>query len=506
MILTIIQTFHERFADWNLALFEHLQISLLSLLLAVFIAVPLGIILVKLPKLKEWFLQLTGVFQTIPSLALLGLFIPMLGIGKIPAVTALVIYALFPVLQSTITGLDSVDKNLQEAAEAFGMNRLERLRKFELPLAMPVIVSGVRTAAVLIVGTATLGALIGAGGMGSFILLGIDRNNTALILIGAISSAFLAILMNIVIKYLENKSLKKILISLIALITATVLSFIPSIAPMMNTKHLVVAGKLGPEPEILINMYKELIEANSDIKVKLEPNFGKTSFLYEALKNKQIDIYPEFSGTITSSLLKNQVKVSNAPLEVYEAAREGILNQDELVYLKPMEYQNTYALAVKKDYANKYDLKTISDLSKVEDSAVAGFTLEFNDRDDGNKGLKSLYKLELNVKTLEPNLRYQAINGGNVQIVDAYSTDSELIEYDLVVLEDDKQLFPPYQGAPLMRKDTLEKYPKLEEILNKLAGQISAEEMSRMNYQVKVDKRSASEVAHEYLVNKGLIK
>ena len=430
----------------------------------------------------------------------------MLGIGKIPAVTALVIYALFPVLQSTITGLDSVDKNLQEAAEAFGMNRLERLRKFELPLAMPVIVSGVRTAAVLIVGTATLGALIGAGGMGSFILLGIDRNNTALILIGAISSAFLAILMNIVIKYLENKSLKKILISLIALITATALSFIPSIAPMMNSRRLLVAGKLGPEPEILINMYKELIEANSDIKVKLEPNFGKTSFLYEALKNKQIDIYPEFSGTITSSLLKNQVQVSNDPLEVYEAAREGILNQDKLVYLKPMEYQNTYALAVKKDYANKYDLKTISDLSKVEDSAVAGFTLEFNDRDDGNKGLKSLYKLELNVKTLEPNLRYQAINGGNVQIVDAYSTDSELIEYDLVVLEDDKQLFPPYQGAPLMRKDTLEKYPKLEEILNKLAGQISAEEMSRMNYQVKVDKRSASEVAHEYLVNKGLVK
>ena len=506
MILTIIQTFHERFADWNLALFEHLQISLLSLLLAVFIAVPLGIILVKLPKLKEWMLQLTGVFQTIPSLALLGLFIPVLGIGKIPAVTALVIYALFPVLQSTITGLDSIDKSLQEAAEAFGMNRLERLRKFELPLAIPVIVSGVRTEALLIVGTATLGALIGAGGMGSFILLGIDRNNTALILIGAISSAFLAILMNIVIKYLENKSLKKILISLIALITATALSFIPSIAPMMNSRRLLVAGKLGPEPEILINMYKELIEANSDIKVKLEPNFGKTSFLYEALKNKQIDIYPEFSGTITSSLLKNQVQVSNDPLEVYEAAREGILNQDKLVYLKPMEYQNTYALAVKKDYANKYDLKTISDLSKVEDSAVAGFTLEFNDRDDGNKGLKSLYKLELNVKTLEPNLRYQAINGGNVQIVDAYSTDSELIEYDLVVLEDDKQLFPPYQGAPLMRKDTLEKYPELEEILNKLAGQISAEEMSRMNYQVKVDKRSASEVAHEYLVNKGLVK
>ena len=273
----------------------------------------------------------------------------------------------------------------------------------------------------------------------------------------------------------------------------------------MGGKQIVIAGKLGPEPEILINMYKELIEKNSDIKVKLEPNFGKTSFLYEALKSGQIDIYPEFSGTITSSLLKTIPKLSNNPREVYEVARDKIFEQDKLIFLKPMKYQNTYAVAVTKEYAKENELKTISDLSKVEDSAVAGFTLEFNDREDGNKGLKSLYGLNLNVKTLEPSLRYQAINQKSVQVVDAYSTDSELIEYNLIILEDNLHLFPPYQGAALLREETLKKYPELK-VLNQLAGKISEEEMSNMNYQVKVEKLAAKEVAHEYLVKEGLVK
>jgi len=496
MILTIIQTFHERFADWNLALFEHLQISLLSLLLAVFIAVPLGIILVKLPKLKEWMLQLTGVFQTIPSLALLGLFIPVLGIGKIPAVTALVIYALFPVLQSTITGLDSVDKNLQEAAEAFGMNRLERLRKFELPLAMPVIVSGVRTAAVLIVGTATLGALIGAGGMGSFILLGIDRNNSALILIGAISSAVLAIIFGALIKFLQNKKPKTIVVTLLSAVVAVTLRFTP-----------LAAGKLGAEPEILINMYKILIENETDINVEVKPNFGKTSFLYEALKGRSIDIYPEFTGTVTTTLLKEPVtNISNNPREVYEVAKEKILAQDRLVYLEPSEFQDTYALAVSEKYAKDNNIQKISDLKRVESSLTAGFSLEFNDREDGVLGLKKLYGLNLNIKTMEPALRYQAIANGDVNIIEVFSTDSKLITNKLKVLEDDKKLFPPYQGAPLLREETLKKYPQLEKILGKLAGKITTEEMTNMNYAVDVEGKSAYEVAKEYLQKEGLIK
>lgn len=503
----LLTTFLMRSGEWGTALLEHLQLSLLTLLIAIFLAIPIAIFLSPFKKIAELFLQIAGVFQTIPSLALLGLLIPIMGIGTWPALTALVIYALFPILQNTLTGLAEIDPNLVEAGTAFGMNKWERLKKFEIPLAMPVIMSGIRTSAVMVIGTATLAALIGAGGLGTFILLGIDRNNASLILIGAISSALLAILFNFVLKLLEKARPRTILISLLVMILGLFGSYAPVIFPQMQAKEtLVIAGKLGPEPEILIHMYELLIEGETDLEVTVKPNFGKTSFLYEALKSGDIDIYPEFTGTVTSSLLKNPPQVSNDPREVYEAARDGIAKQDKLALLEPMLYQNTYAVAVPQKLADQYKLTTISDLKSVEAKVKAGFTLEFNDREDGNKGLQSLYGLYLQVSTLEPALRYQAIQAGDIQITDAYSTDAEIVKYDLKVLEDDKQLFPPYQGAPLLRQEVLEKHPELKEVLGKLAGKITAEEMSQMNYEVGVEGKSAEQVARAYLESQDLLK
>ena len=268
---------------------------------------------------------------------------------------------------------------------------------------------------------------------------------------------------------------------------------------------LIIAGKLGPEPDILIHMYQELITRKTNIAVELKPNFGKTAFLYEALKAGSIDLYPEFTGTITSSLLKEPPPLGHDARSVYEAARDKIKIQDNLAYLEPMSYQNTYAVAVPRSYAEANGLTSISDLHKVENRAIAGFTLEFNDREDGNRGLASLYGLHLQVRTMEPALRYQAISQGIIQITDAYSTDSELKQYGLVLLKDDKQLFPPYQGAPLMRQETLDAHPELKEILEQLSGRITEEEMSAMNYDVRVNKRKARDVAIEYLKNNGLI-
>lgn len=501
----LISTFTDRFWEWTTSLLEHLQISLLSLLLAMLIAIPLGIVTSNYKRLSSLILQITGIFQTIPSLALLGLFIPFMGIGTLSATVALVLYAIFPILQNTITAIRQIDPNLIEAATAFGMTRWERLKKFELALSLPVIVSGVRTSAVMIIGTATLASLVGAGGLGSFILLGIDRNNPSLILIGAISSALLALLFSLVIGLLEKAKLKTILLSLLVMIIVLGASYAPQWLPQKKQETLVVAGKMGVEPDILIHMYKLFIEDSTDIKVTTKPNFGKTSFLYEALKSGDIDIYPEFTGTITSSLLKNPPQVSNDPTAVYKAAKTGILKQDKLVLLKPMAYQNTYAIAVKKSYAKEHDLKTISDLKKVENTAKAGFTLEFNDREDGNLGLKNRYGLNLSVSTMEPSLRYQAINANEVQIIDAYSTDSELIQYNLTTLTDDKQLFPPYQGAPLMTEETRKKYPQVEKALNKLAGKISEKDMQEMNYAVAVKGKSASTVAKNYLTKHQLL-
>ncbi|MCK4019705.1 ABC transporter permease/substrate-binding protein [Streptococcus suis] len=503
--MNLFETFIERKDEWGIALFEHLRISLLALIIAIAIAVPLGLILSSKKRLTEWSLQITGIFQTIPSLALLGLFIPFMGIGTLPAVVALVIYAIFPILQGTLTGLGEIDPSLEEAATAFGMNKWEKLKKFKLALAMPILMSGIRTASIMIIGTATLAALVGAGGLGSFILLGIDRNDSALILIGAVSSAVLAVLFGYGIRLLQDKKPKTILLALLVTLFTVGASYVPMLN--FSTKQLVIAGKLGAEPEILINMYKLLIEDQTDIKVEIKPNFGKTSFLYEALKSGSIDIYPEYTGTITSTLLKNSsMDLSTNPEEVYIYAKEAILEQDGLMYLAPMAFQNTYALAVTEDYAQKNGIEKISDLAKVQQTAVAGFSLEFNDREDGNIGLKNLYNLQLNVKTMEPALRYEAIKSGNVQIIEAYSTDSKVVTYKLKILEDDKRLFPPYQAAPLLSKETLEKYPELEQVLGGLAGKISTEEMTQMNYAVDVEGKSAEQVAREYLEQEGLLK
>ncbi|MCS4488194.1 ABC transporter permease/substrate-binding protein [Streptococcus sciuri] len=495
----LISTFTERFNEWTISLLEHLQISLLSLLLAMLIAIPLGIILSHYKHLSKFILNITGIFQTIPSLALLGLFIPFMGIGTRPATVALILYALFPILQNTITANQHIDPNLIEAATAFGMTRWERLKKFELVLSLPIIISGVRTSAVITIGTATLASLVGAGGLGSFILLGIDRNSPSLILIGAISSALLALLFNLIIGILEKAKPKTILLSLLIMVVGLGMSYTPRWLPKEKQETLVIAGKLGVEPDILISMYKLLIEDKTNIHVVLKPNFGKTSFLYEALKSGDIDIYPEFTGTITSSLLKEPPQVSNDPNAVYQAAKMGILKQDKLTLLKPMAYQNTYAIAVQKNYAKEHGLHAISDLKKVENSAKAGFTLEFNDREDGNLGLQNRYNLDLTVSTMEPSLRYQAITTNAVQIIDAYSTDSELIKYNLTTLKDDKQLFPPYQGAPLMTEHTAKQYPQVVKALNTLAGKISEKDMQEMNYTVAVKGKSAITIAKNYL-------
>ncbi|MBT2640028.1 MULTISPECIES: ABC transporter permease/substrate-binding protein [unclassified Bacillus (in: firmicutes)] len=501
-----ISTFTDRKDELLSALLEHIQISFIALFFAVLIAIPLGIFLTRRKRISEGIIGITAILQTIPSLALLGLLIPLFGIGKVPAIIALVAYALLPILRNTYTGINEVDPSLIEAARGMGMNSKRRLLKVELPLAMPVIMAGIRTAMVLIVGTATIAALIGAGGLGDLILLGIDRNNTALIVLGAIPAALLAILFDLVLRRFETVSFKKSLITIGALSLAVLFIMVIPFLGGKNEEEIVIGGKLGSEPEILINMYKLLIEEETDHSVQLKPGLGKTSFVFAALENGNIDIYPEFTGTAISEFLKETASSTNRE-EVYQQAREGMKKEFGMEMLQPMDYNNTYALAVPEQLAEENGLKTISDLKVIEPSLRAGFTLEFSDREDGYKGLQKLYGLNLpSLITMEPKLRYRAIKNGEINLVDAYSTDSELQRYNLVVLEDDKNLFPPYQGAPLMRAETAEKYPEIVKALNKLAGKITDDEMRKMNYQVNVEGESAEETAREYLREAGLLK
>lgn len=292
--------------------------------------------------------------------------------------------------------------------------------------------------------------------------------------------------------------------SLISL-AALVMIFFPLLSSKQQDE-IVIAGKLGAEPEILINMYKLLIEQETDLTVKLKPGLGKTSFVFNALKSGSIDIYPEFTGTAISEFLKEEA-INNNQEDVYLQAKEGMQEQFDMVMLSPMSYNNTYALAVSEELAESYQLQKISDLKPIEQKVKAGFTLEFNDREDGYVGIQKRYGIAFTtLATMEPKLRYQAIQSGDINLLDAYSTDSEIRQYKLRVLEDDQALFPPYQGAPLLRKETLTDYPEIGEALNQLADHITDDEMREMNYQVNVEGKLAAEVAKEYLEKIGLLK
>lgn len=504
-MINFFDVLNERKGQLIASLIEHVQISFIALFFAVIIAIPLGIYLTNKKKIAESVIGISAALQTIPSLALLGLLIPLLGIGKTPAIIALVVYALLPILRNTFTGINEVDPSLKEAAMAMGMNTTRRLVKVELPLAMPVIMAGIRTAMVLIVGTATLAALIGAGGLGDIILLGIDRNNTSLIILGAVPAAILALVFDYLLKKLESLSFKRTVTALSAICVAAIVLIVLPFLNFNDKEDIVIAGKLGSEPEILINMYKLLIENDTDLHVQLKPGLGKTSFVFNALKSGSIDIYPEFTGTAIAEFLKEQA-VSNDQEDVYKQAKEGMLEKFDMVMLNPMQYNNTYALAVSKQMAETYQLQTISDIKAIQDTIKAGFTLEFNDREDGYLGIQKRYGINIaSITTMEPKLRYQAIQSDNIDLLDAYSTDSELRQYDLTVLIDDQQLFPPYQGAPLLRKETLEKYPELEKVLGKLANQITDDEMREMNYQVNVEGKNIEDVARTFLENAGLL-
>lgn len=500
-----INTFQER--KWELlqTLFEHIQISFIALLIATLIAIPIGIWLTRHTKIAEPIINIAAIMQTIPSLALLGLMIPFFGIGRVPAIIALVIYALLPILRNTYTGIKEVDPSLKEAAQGVGMNTYRQLKNVEIPIAMPVIMAGIRTAMVLIIGTATLAAFIGAGGLGDLILVGIDRNNMNILLLGAIPAALLALLFDFVLKRMEKLSYRKMMIVTGLLLLSFLLV---AIWPLFFQKdnQMKFAGKLGTEPEIITNMYKLIIEDKTDVNVDIEPGMGKTTFLFNALKSDDIDGYLEFTGTVLGEITKEDAKFTTEK-EVYQQANDSINKKYQMSLLKPMQYNNTYALAVKKEYADKYQLQTISDLQKVESTIRAGFTLEFNDRMDGYKGIQKKYGIKFdNVRTMEPKIRYQAIEQGKIDLIDAYSTDAELKKYGMVVLKDDKHLFPPYQGAPLLKDETIKEHPEVVKALNQLAGKITDEEMQTMNYAVTYQNKSPESIARAYLKKEKLIK
>jgi osmoprotectant transport system permease protein len=354
---------------------QHIGLTFISLLIAVIIGLPLGIWITRKKQFSGTILGIAGILQTIPSIALLGFMIPLLGIGAKPAIVALLLYALLPIIRNTYTGITGVDSAVKEAALAMGMSKWQILSKVELPLAMPVIFAGIRTATVINVGVATLASYIAAGGLGEFIFGGISLNNTNMILAGAIPAALLAIVFDFLLSRLQHFNLKKVKTATVSL------------------------------PLLLLLM---------------------ASFYF---------IPSAYGGKLT-----------------------------------------------------------------------AGFTPEFMGRQDGNLGLKSKYDLNIHTIVINDAVMYKAAYENQLDVISGYSTDGRLKAYDLVILDDDKKIFPPYYAAPIVREDALNKFPDLEKTLNLLSGMITDSVMTELNYRTDYLHQSPGRVAEDFLRAKGLLR
>ncbi|MDI6906529.1 MAG: glycine betaine ABC transporter substrate-binding protein [Thermoanaerobacterales bacterium] len=265
-----------------------------------------------------------------------------------------------------------------------------------------------------------------------------------------------------------------------------------------------VGSKNFTENIVMGEMLAQLIEAKTDLQVERKLNLGGTLVCWEALKKGDLDLYPDYTGTGLMAILKHDVMYD--PDEVYNLVQKEYNEKYKIKWMQPLGFNNTYATAVKQELAQEYNLEKTSDLVPYAKDLVFGAEQEFLNRKDGYPGYTEAYGLKFkDVKGMETALKYQAIGEGKVDVIDAFSTDGELISYKLKILEDDKGFFPPYYCVPIVRMDTLEKYPELEEVLNTVAGQISDEDMQQLNYQVKEQGKKPAEVVEAFLKERGVI-
>lgn len=291
------------------------------------------------------------------------------------------------------------------------------------------------------------------------------------------------------------------------IVLATVLLLLPSVVltGCSSSNTVTVGSKDFSENIVLGEIFAQLIEAKTDLKVIRKLNMGGTFVNFEAIKNGQIDLYPEYTGTALTAQLKMDV-ITDAD-ETYRIVSEEFDKQFNIKWLKPLGFNNTYTLAVTNEIFETYRIETFSDLAAISENLVFGAEHEFFDRQDGFDGLVKTYgmKFKGEPKKMNVSLKYQAMGSGDIDVTDAFATDGQIKQYNLKVLKDDKNFFPPYYAAPIIRKEVLEKYPELEQILNSLEGLIDDETMMEMNYKIDVDNQDIKKVAEDFLREKGLI-
>lgn len=482
-------------------LIEHIKLTAISVGVAILIGVPLGIFISYAVKASKPILCLANIIQAIPSMALLGFMIPFLGIGTVPAIVAVVLYSLLPIIKNTYTGIENINQQTLEAAKGIGLTTFQVLTKVQIPLALPVIMAGVRIASVTAVGLMTMAAFIGAGGLGYLVFSGIRTVNNNQILAGAIPACLLALVVDFLIGLVEDlvmpislqkgnikskkkkRTTQKVVLSISALVVVIIFVVTSFGSVGKEGRTITIGSKDYTEQAVLGNLVADLIEAKTDITVTRKLDLGGTQVCFGALQSGDIDMYVEYSGTAYSDTLKHQ-PISDVD-EVYNTVKKEFKELYDVEVLKAMSFNNTWVLAVTEETAKEYNLETISDLAKFAGNMKAGTVFEFANREDGLPGLQKEYNFKMgDVVTLDGAPRYTALVNNEVDVIDAFATDGLLKKFNLKTLSDDKSFFPPYNAMPIISTEKLEEFPEIEDVLDELGSILTNEVMMELNYKV----------------------
>jgi osmoprotectant transport system permease protein len=486
---------------------QHLLLVVVSTALAVAVGVPLGVFAARRPRLGAPFVAATNIVQTIPSLAMFGFLLPVPlvgGVGARAALVVLTLYGVLPIVRSTIVGITGIDRAIREAGIAMGMRPRDLLRQIELPLALPSVLAGVRVAAVVAVGSATIAAAIGAGGLGQYIYRGLSMVDSAVILAGAIPAALLALAVDGSLLWLEHRlSARQHARSRRRTFAVTALLVVLGCAAgaalsARATGTIIVGSKNFTEQLILGEIVAQTIERETGLPVERRLNLGGTLICDRALMTGDLDVYVEYTGTALTAIFHQPLgtdrrEVTTTVRDFYAASGRTLL--------PPLGYDNTFAILVRGADARTRGLRTIEDVAKLAPQWRAGFGYEFLERPDGYPGLAKAYGLRFASppQVMDLTLSYRALASGQVDLIAGDATAGLIKGLDLVQLEDNRHYFPPYDAVPVARADTLLKYPQVRRALEELAGRISAADMRAMNYAADVEHQNPADVAAAFL-------
>jgi osmoprotectant transport system permease protein len=472
----------------------HAAVSVTALVLGLAISLPLALASTRRPALRGLLLGVASIVQTIPSLALLALFYPLLlalaalcerlfgasfsALGFLPSVIALTLYSMLPVLRNTVTGLMGVAPAIKEAALGVGMTRRQSLFMVELPLALPVIMAGIRTAAVWVIGTATLSTPIGQTSLGNYIFSGLQTQNWVFVLFGCVAAALFALLVDQLLALIDSglirRSRGRILAGALGLVLVTAGALVPSLSQPRAT--YVIGTKSFTEQYILAALMQQRLH-DAGLSATVRAGLG-SSVIFNALGAGEIDAYVDYSGTIWTNQMHRDDAKPRA--EVLAEVGKWLADEHDITMLGGLGFENAYALAMPRKRAEELGIRSIADLVwHAQKFSIAG-DFEFFARPEW-ASIRKAYDLSFRRRRqMQATFMYAAVANGDVDVISAYTSDGRIAQYDLRVLDDPKHAIPPYDAILLVSPQRAHD-KALRDALQPLIGAISVKLMRAAN-------------------------